>query len=160
MADIAQEDFINFSNCERCEILNTPVYELWDHLCGLVLATDPEVRVRFPTLPDFLRSSGSGTWSTQPLVNTTEELLGRKSSGSGLEIREYGRRDSSRWPRGTLYQQKLALISLTGGGRLVGIVRSRTQTTEFSSVYDLWYMHFNPIFNLSQVPRVFVTYRK
>jgi hypothetical protein len=30
------------------------------------LATDPEARVRFPTLPDFLRSSGSGTGSTQP----------------------------------------------------------------------------------------------
>jgi hypothetical protein len=25
------------------------------------LATDPEVRVLFPALPDFLRSSGSGT---------------------------------------------------------------------------------------------------
>jgi hypothetical protein len=32
-----------------------------------------------------------------------EDLLGRKSSGSGLEIREYGRKDPSRWPRGTLY---------------------------------------------------------
>jgi hypothetical protein len=30
------------------------------------LATDPEVRVRFPALPDFLRSSGSGTGSTHP----------------------------------------------------------------------------------------------
>jgi hypothetical protein len=30
------------------------------------LATDPEVRVRFPALPDFLRSSGSETGSTQP----------------------------------------------------------------------------------------------
>jgi hypothetical protein len=30
------------------------------------------------------------------LVSTTEELLKRNSSGSGLEIREYGRRDSSR----------------------------------------------------------------
>jgi hypothetical protein len=30
------------------------------------------------------------------LVSTTEELLGRKSSGSGLENREYGRRDPSR----------------------------------------------------------------
>jgi hypothetical protein len=28
--------------------------------------SDPEVRVRFPALPDFLRSSGSGTGSTQP----------------------------------------------------------------------------------------------
>jgi hypothetical protein len=30
------------------------------------------------------------------LVSATEELLGRNSSGSGLEIREYVRRDSSR----------------------------------------------------------------
>jgi hypothetical protein len=29
------------------------------------------------------------------LVSTIEELLERKSSGSGLEIREYGRRDLS-----------------------------------------------------------------
>jgi hypothetical protein len=30
------------------------------------LATDPEVRVPFPALQDFLRSSESGTGSTQP----------------------------------------------------------------------------------------------
>jgi hypothetical protein len=30
------------------------------------LAADSEVRVRFQALPDFLRSSGSGTGSTQP----------------------------------------------------------------------------------------------
>jgi hypothetical protein len=30
------------------------------------------------------------------LVSTIEELLGRKSSGSGLENREYGLRDQSR----------------------------------------------------------------
>jgi hypothetical protein len=30
------------------------------------------------------------------LVSTTEELLGRNSSGFGLENREYGRRDPSR----------------------------------------------------------------
>jgi hypothetical protein len=41
------------------------------------------------------------------LVSTAEELLGRNSSGSGLESREYGRRDSSRWPCGTLYGQKV-----------------------------------------------------
>jgi hypothetical protein len=35
------------------------------------------------------------------LVSTIKELFGRKSSGSGVEIREYGRRDPSRWPRGT-----------------------------------------------------------
>jgi hypothetical protein len=30
------------------------------------LATDPEVLFRFPALPDFLSSSGSGTGYTQP----------------------------------------------------------------------------------------------
>jgi hypothetical protein len=43
------------------------------------------------------------------LVSTTEELLERESSGSGLERREYGRRDPSRWP--------LALTSPTNSGR-------------------------------------------
>jgi hypothetical protein len=43
--------------------------------------------------------------------------------------------DSSHWPRGTLYPQKLALTSPTSGGRLVGIVRSRTQTTELVCFY-------------------------
>jgi hypothetical protein len=40
-----------------------------DRLCGLVVrvrATDPEVRVRLPALPYFLRGSVSGTGSTQP----------------------------------------------------------------------------------------------
>jgi hypothetical protein len=37
------------------------------------------------------------------LVSTTEELLDKKSSGSCIENKEYGRRDPSRWPRGTLY---------------------------------------------------------
>jgi hypothetical protein len=50
---------------------------------------------------------------TLSLVSTIEELPGRKSSGSGLESREYGRRDLSCWPR-------------------VGIVGSRIQATEFS----------------------------
>jgi hypothetical protein len=57
------------------------------------------------------------------LVSTTEELLGRKSSGSGLDSRQYGRRDPSSH---TLYPQKLALTSPTSGDRLVGVVRSRT----------------------------------
>jgi hypothetical protein len=36
-----------------------------------------------------------------------------------------------RWPRDTIYPQKLALTSPTNGGRLVGIVRLRTKPTEF-----------------------------
>jgi hypothetical protein len=65
------------------------------------------------------------------LASTTEELLGRKSSGFGLENREYSRRDPSRSPRGTLCPEKLALTSPTSGGPSVGIVHSRTQATEF-----------------------------
>jgi hypothetical protein len=60
------------------------------------------------------------------LVTTTEELLERKSSGSGVENREHVRRNSSHWPRGSLYPQTLALTSPTSGGRSVGIVRSWT----------------------------------
>jgi hypothetical protein len=64
-------------------------------------------------------------------VRISEELLGRNSSGSGLENREYGRGDLLRSPRDTLYPQKLALTSPTSGDRSVGIVRLRTKATEF-----------------------------
>jgi hypothetical protein len=40
-----------------------------------------------PFFSYFLRSSGSGTGSTRPREDT-EELLGRKSRGSGLENRD------------------------------------------------------------------------
>jgi hypothetical protein len=49
---------------------------------------------------------------------------------SGLENREYSRRDPSSWPRDTLYLRKLALTSPTSCGRSVSIVRSRTKATE------------------------------
>jgi hypothetical protein len=61
------------------------------------------------------------------LVRITEELLEWKSSGSGQENRINGREDVLRWPRDTLYPQKLALTSPTSGGRSVGIVRLRTK---------------------------------
>jgi hypothetical protein len=40
----------------------------WTHLCALLelVATDPEALIRAPALPDFPRSSGSGTGCTQP----------------------------------------------------------------------------------------------
>jgi hypothetical protein len=59
------------------------------------------------------------------LVRIIEELLEWKSSGSGRESRINGRRDPLRWPRDTLYPQKLALTSPTSGSRSVGIVRLR-----------------------------------
>jgi hypothetical protein len=61
------------------------------------------------------------------LVSTTERLLESKSSGFGLETREYGRRDPP-------IRKMLVLTSPTGGGRSVDRVRSRTQATEFSLV--------------------------
>jgi hypothetical protein len=47
------------------------------------------------------------------LASTIEELLGRNNSGLGLENKKCGRGDPLRWPRDTLCQQKLALISPT-----------------------------------------------
>jgi hypothetical protein len=69
--------------------------------------------------------------SSFSLVSTSDELLEIKSSSFGLERREYGRRDPSRWPSGNLYPKKLSLTSSTSGGRSVGVVRSRTPAMEF-----------------------------
>jgi hypothetical protein len=68
------------------------------------------------------------------LMSTIVEPLERKTSGPGLEYRKYGYEDPLRWPIDTIYAQKLALTSPTGCGLSVGIVRSRTQATEFSFV--------------------------
>jgi hypothetical protein len=64
-------------------------------------------------------------------MSTIVELLERKSSGFGLEKREYGRRDPPLLPRYTFYPQKLALSSPRSGGRSAGLVNSRTEATEF-----------------------------
>jgi hypothetical protein len=74
------------------------------------------------------------------LVSMIEELLERKNSGSGLENREYVRRDPSRLPRDTLYPPQLALTSPKNGCRSFGIVRSRTEATEFYILqeYNEW----------------------
>jgi hypothetical protein len=75
-----------------------------DHICGLVVRV-PGYRSGGPgfdsrALQERKRVVGLER-DPLSLVSTTEELLGN-SSGSGLESREYGRRDSSRWPCGTL----------------------------------------------------------
>jgi hypothetical protein len=73
------------------------------------------------------------------LVSTTEDLLGRKSSSSNLEIREYGHRNPLHWPHETLYPQKLPLTSPTSGGHSVGIVHLRTKAMELLYCPDrLW----------------------
>jgi hypothetical protein len=70
------------------------------------------------------------------LVSTTEELLGRNSSCSDQENRDYGCGDP---PRHSLCPQKLSLTLSTGGGRSVDIVRSRTKAMEllFNAEYPL-----------------------
>jgi hypothetical protein len=67
-------------------------------------------------------------------LSTIEELLERKSSGSGLENRDHGHRGSAALTtRHSSIRKKLLLTSPTSGGRSVGIVRSQTKVTEFSS---------------------------
>jgi hypothetical protein len=75
------------------------------------------------------------------LVNTTEKLLGRKSSDSGLETEITAVGDDYVT---TLYPQKLALTSHTRGGHSVGTALSRTQATEFFLYVDgdITLMHF------------------
>jgi hypothetical protein len=63
-------------------------------------------------------------------VNTTEELLARKSSCSGPESVGIRRVDYATH----LYPQHLALTSPTSGGRSVGVVRLRNKATEFAFV--------------------------
>jgi hypothetical protein len=65
------------------------------------------------------------------LVSTTEELLGRNSSGSGLEIREYGVGIRHADVVEPFIRKKLALTSLTSGGRSVGIGPLRTKVAFF-----------------------------
>jgi hypothetical protein len=61
------------------------------------------------------------------LATTIQELLERRSSGSGLGNRDNGHTDYET----PLYPQKWALTSQPSGGRSVSVVRLRTQATEF-----------------------------
>jgi hypothetical protein len=98
-------------------------YKLWsvnfpfDRLCGLVVRV-PDYISRFPAISGATRLFWEVVCLERgplSLVRRIEELLGRKSSDSGLEIREYGSRDPSRWLRGNLYSRTLALTSPTSG---------------------------------------------
>jgi hypothetical protein len=85
---------------------------IWNRLSGLIkfrdgsdktssvvqwselLATDPEVRVRFPALPDFLKISGSGTGSTLPREYNSKYLKEKaaarvqKTESTSVRIRD------------------------------------------------------------------------
>jgi hypothetical protein len=108
------------------------------------LATGPEVRVPFPTLPDFLKSSGSGKGSTQPREYNLRATW-KKSSGSGLENRNTAVGIRYDYNVASSIREKLTLTSPTSGGRSVGIVRSQTHAAEFVFVYlfvSIRYVYF------------------
>jgi hypothetical protein len=130
--------------------VNFEEYVSWDMvLCSVVEEVDTHFRrmyclqrpplwssgqsfwVRFPALPDFLRSRGSGTVSTQPREDNWGATW-KKSSGSGLENRDLRWWESVVLTTRHPLSQTLALTSPTRGSRSVGIVRSRTKATEFS----------------------------
>jgi hypothetical protein len=100
---------------------------IWsDRLCGLVIRA-PGYRSRGPgSIPVSTRffwevlGLKRGPLS---LVSAIEELFDRNGIDSGLQSREYGRRDLS--------AKMLALTSPTSGAHSVDIVCSRTQATEF-----------------------------
>jgi hypothetical protein len=81
-----------------------------DRLCGLVVRGAGYIfrgPGSIPALLHFLRSCGSGTGYIQPREYNWGAAW-KKSSCSGVENREYGRKYPSRWPRGTLCPQNFA----------------------------------------------------
>jgi hypothetical protein len=84
-------------------------------------------QVLFPALPDYLRSNGSGTRSTQPREYNWVATW-KKYSGSSLVN---GLEDLLCWPHDTFYLQKVGSNVASSGSWSVSIVHSQTETTEF-----------------------------
>jgi hypothetical protein len=82
-------------------------------------------------------------------VSATEELVERESSGSGVEteIIAVGIRRADYAT--LLYPQKSALTSPKSCGRSVGLVRSRTQATEFVLLSPNCALHILKLFDLT-----------
>ena len=91
--------------------------------------------------------------------------MNKKSSGSRSSkqrVTAVGIRCADHVTR--LYPQKLALTSPTGGGRSVGIVRSRTKATEFVLAIMLYctfrrvsLLSFYILFESRLIPTLFLT---
>jgi hypothetical protein len=72
------------------------------------------------------------------LMSTTEELLERNSSGSGLESRDYDRGDPLRWPCDNIIPPNLALTSQ----RISGSSVPDYSLVEFSNSFSTIYISF------------------
>jgi hypothetical protein len=87
-----------------------PMSYEYDHLCGLVVRV-PGYRSRGPVFDSWHYQIFWEVMDLQQgplsLANTTEELLERKSSGFGLEHREYICMDPPCWPRDTPLSAKV-----------------------------------------------------
>jgi hypothetical protein len=82
----------------RTKVTEFVYYHEWDRLCGLVVRV-PGYRYGGPGFDSRILHEKKAVGLEQDplgLVSATEELLGSNSSGSDLESREYGYRDSSR----------------------------------------------------------------
>jgi hypothetical protein len=131
-----------------CLVYSMPFFY---RLCGLVVWV-PGYR---STGPRFDFWSYQNIWEVVglelgplSLMKIIEELLEWKSSGSCLENGINGHMNLLRWPRNTLYLQKLALTLPTSGGRSVVMVRLRTKSHRVCFCLCLFFIN-NNLYNCS-----------
>jgi hypothetical protein len=93
------------------------------------------------SIPGTTRKKGVGLErGPLSLVSTTEELLDRKVAAPVWKTENTATGINHADHVAPSIRKKLAITSPTSGGRSVGIVRSRTQTMEFSLVF---FNHFS-----------------